>query len=104
MLVEFIYSTTIERIEVYRLEDSDSSLAKVRFCSQSYFDSLSYDGNCLKFTVNHQISTNDDSETKYLYDEFQLYVDKNFNQFNNYKNILYDFNNGLNLIFFFYFI
>lgn len=97
LFVELNHSITPKRTELYRLDDNDSILAKKRFCSQSYFDSLSYNGKYFKFTVNHRM--NNDNQIKYLYDEFQLFMDKNFNQVINHKNILYDFNNGIYLIF-----
>lgn len=57
----------------------NSHMAKHLFCSQNYFDSLSYDGRSYRFTVNRRVIHPD--RKQFVYDEFRLYYDGDKHRF-----------------------
>lgn len=50
----------------------DGQTAKARFCSQKYFDSLSFDGQSYKFTVNRRVIRFVSDSPRYTFEVFKL--------------------------------
>ncbi|KAJ6222790.1 hypothetical protein RDWZM_001335 [Blomia tropicalis] len=57
----------------------NGEIARTRFCSQKYFDSISYDGLYYKFTVNRKLVGAQNH--RYRYSEYKLKFDSNSNLF-----------------------